>query len=164
MMSKDKSKAVIIWESWGKIVLLIAGALILAGVTLAITEANNIYKGSNTFALLVFVAYIVLLLIVNTVIKKTLYVKKRAVVLSEISAEQLTMIISLLGGRDNILGVESCLTRLRIKIKDTDEVDTSNAWKESGAQGVIIKDDSVQAIFGEKTEALNLELIKKLNL
>ncbi|HAX73190.1 MAG TPA: hypothetical protein DCY20_06665 [Firmicutes bacterium] len=166
-MSQNKSKTTTLWENWGKIALLIAGALVLTGITLAFTNANDIYKGSALFAILVLAAYALVIVGINFIIKKargTSPSAKTKAVVREIPNEQLMTIIQLLGGRDNIVGVEACMTRLRVKIKDTDEVDTSNAWKENGAQGLIIKEDSVQAIFGAQTESLESALKTELNL
>mgnify|MGYP002229749237 FL=1 len=55
-------------------------------------------------------------------------------------------IISLLGGRDNIVLVDACMTRLRVTVKDVDKVAGLPQWKAEGAMGLIKKDGGIQAI------------------
>lgn len=46
-------------------------------------------------------------------------------------------IIALLGGRDNIILVDACMTRLRVTVKDADKVADADAWKKEGAMGLV---------------------------
>ena len=63
-------------------------------------------------------------------------------------------IISLLGGRDNIVLVDACMTRLRVTVKDVDKVAGLPQWKAEGAMGLIKKDGGIQAIYGPKADVL----------
>ncbi|MGL4452749.1 MAG: PTS transporter subunit IIBC [Sarcina sp.] len=65
-----------------------------------------------------------------------------------------TNAIELLGGRDNIVDVDACMTRLRVTVKDLSLVKDDKAWKENGALGLILKDKGVQAIYGPKADVL----------
>ena len=46
---------------------------------------------------------------------------------------QAERIIALLGGRENIVLVDACMTRLRVTVKDVDKVAELPAWKAEGA-------------------------------
>lgn len=75
--------------------------------------------------------------------------------LEKIEGDQQVMnIIKLLGGRENIVDVDACMTRLRVTVKDTDRVGVQDEWKQNGALGLIIKDKGVQAIYGPKADVL----------
>ena len=63
-------------------------------------------------------------------------------------------IIRMLGGRENILDVDACMTRLRITVKNAGEVAGEKDWKTNGAIGIIVKDQGVQAIYGPKADVL----------
>ena len=67
---------------------------------------------------------------------------------------QVTEIIKLLGGRENIVDVDACMTRLRVTVNDTSKVGTQEEWKQNGALGLIIKDKGVQAIYGPKADVI----------
>ena len=74
---------------------------------------------------------------------------------ASVSADgQVTEIIRLLGGKENILDVDACMTRLRVTVKDTTKVGTQDEWKQNGALGLILKDKGVQAIYGTKADVL----------
>lgn len=62
--------------------------------------------------------------------------------------------IELLGGKENIIDVDACMTRLRVTVKDLSLVADDKAWKENGALGLILKDKGVQAIYGPKADIL----------
>ena len=63
-------------------------------------------------------------------------------------------IIFLLGGAENIVDVDACMTRLRVSVKDSSKVGTQDEWKQNGALGLVLKDTSVQAIYGPKADVL----------
>ena len=67
-------------------------------------------------------------------------------------------IISLLGGRDNIVLVDACMTRLRVTVKDVDKVAGLPQWKAEGAMGLIKKDGGIQAIYGPKADVLKSDI------
>ena len=73
-------------------------------------------------------------------------------------AEQL---IAAFGGRENLVSVDACITRLRMEVADTAKVD-SERLKALGAAGVIEVGTSVQAVFGTQAEALKNEIIDVL--
>ena len=72
---------------------------------------------------------------------------------------QAERIITLLGGRENIVLVDACMTRLRVTVKDADVVGDKNMWKKTGSIGLIIKDCGVQAIYGPKADILKCKII-----
>ncbi|MBQ2957034.1 MAG: PTS transporter subunit EIIC [Clostridia bacterium] len=76
---------------------------------------------------------------------------------------QAERIISLLGGRDNIILVDACMTRLRISVKDTDRVADMAEWKKEGAMGLMKKDGGVQAVYGPKADVLKSDINDLLN-
>ncbi len=71
---------------------------------------------------------------------------------------QAERIISLLGGRENIVFVDACMTRLRVTVKDADKVAELGEWKKEGALGLVKKDDGVQAIYGPKADVLKSDI------
>ncbi|WP_294358448.1 PTS transporter subunit IIBC [uncultured Clostridium sp.] len=68
--------------------------------------------------------------------------------------EQCIKIIELLGGKENIVDVDACMTRLRVTVKDPSIVGDEKAWKACGALGLVLKDKGVQAIYGPKADVL----------
>lgn len=73
-------------------------------------------------------------------------------------------IILLLGGAENILDVDACMTRLRVTVKNADNVSDQPNWKATGALGLIIKDNGIQAIYGPKADVLKSEIQDILGL
>lgn len=71
---------------------------------------------------------------------------------------QTERIIGLLGGRDNIVLVDACMTRLRVTVKDLDKVAELQAWKAEGAMGLIKKDGGIQAVYGPKADVLKSDI------
>lgn len=71
---------------------------------------------------------------------------------------QAERIIALLGGRDNIVLVDACMTRLRVTVKDVDKVAELPQWKAEGAMGLIKKDGGIQAIYGPKADVLKSDI------
>lgn len=74
------------------------------------------------------------------------------------NAGQAERIIGLLGGRDNIVLVDACMTRLRVTVKDIDKVKEQVDWKAEGALGLIKKGDGVQAVYGPKADVLKSDI------
>ena len=73
-------------------------------------------------------------------------------------AEQL---IAAFGGRENLVNVDACITRLRMDVADTSRVD-HDRLKALGAAGVIEVGTSVQAVFGTQAEALKNDILDVL--
>ena len=71
---------------------------------------------------------------------------------------QAERIITLLGGRENIVLVDACMTRLRVTVKDLDKVAELSSWKAEGALGLIKKDNGIQAIYGPKADVLKSDI------
>ena len=67
-------------------------------------------------------------------------------------------IIALLGGRENIVLVDACMTRLRVTVKDASKVAGEADWKAEGALGLVMKDTGIQAIYGPKADVLKSDI------
>lgn len=67
-------------------------------------------------------------------------------------------IIALLGGRENIVLVDACMTRLRVTVKDPEKVADVDGWKAEGALGLVKKDNGIQAIYGPKADVLKSDI------
>lgn len=74
-------------------------------------------------------------------------------------ARQLVMAF---GGKDNILALDSCITRLRVEVRDS-EVCDSKKLKLLGASGVVKIGTGVQAIFGTQSENLKTDIEEYLS-
>lgn len=62
--------------------------------------------------------------------------------------------IGALGGSDNFKGIDACITRLRLNVKDAGTVDDA-ACKRLGASGIVrLNKQSIQVIVGAKAESL----------
>ncbi len=62
-------------------------------------------------------------------------------------------IVDGLGGVDNILDIEPCITRLRTEVRDPSLVDES-ALKAAGAHGVLRSGQVVQVVVGPEADTL----------
>ncbi len=71
---------------------------------------------------------------------------------------QAERIITLLGGRDNIVLVDACMTRLRVTVKDIEKVEELAAWKAEGALGLLKKENGVQAVYGPKADVIKSDI------
>jgi len=69
-------------------------------------------------------------------------------------AEQL---IAAFGGRENLVNVDACITRLRMEVADKAAVDKARL-KALGAAGVIEVGNNVQAVFGTQAEVLKNDI------
>ena len=74
------------------------------------------------------------------------------------SGSQAERIIALLGGRENIVLVDACMTRLRVTVNDLDKVAELPEWKKEGALGLIKKDQGIQAVYGPKADVLKSDI------
>lgn len=74
---------------------------------------------------------------------------------------QAEKILKALGGPDNILDIEPCITRLRVELEDGDVVDEA-LLKEAGAHGVMRMGDIVQVVVGPNADTI-AEDIKDLS-
>jgi len=62
-------------------------------------------------------------------------------------------ILAALGGADNIVEIEPCITRLRTEVTDASLVDEA-ALKAAGAHGVITAGTVVQVVVGPEADNL----------
>ncbi|MGM9959781.1 MAG: PTS transporter subunit IIBC [Allobaculum sp.] len=67
-------------------------------------------------------------------------------------------IIVLLGGKENIVDVDACMTRLRVTVKDPEKVADLEDWKKEGAMGLVKKDRGIQAVYGPKADVLKSDI------
>lgn len=67
-------------------------------------------------------------------------------------------IIGLLGGKENIVLVDACMTRLRVTVKNPSLVADDTAWKKEGALGLVKKGEGVQAVYGPKADVLKSDI------
>jgi PTS system N-acetylglucosamine-specific IIB component len=58
-----------------------------------------------------------------------------------------------LGGAENIVEIEGCITRLRTEVRDGARVDET-ALKASGAHGVLVSGNVVQVVVGPEADSL----------
>ena len=66
--------------------------------------------------------------------------------------ELAVLVLNALGGKENIVSVDACITRLRVEVKDTGKVNDGEL-KRLGASGVLkVGKNGVQAIFGAKAQ------------
>ncbi len=68
-----------------------------------------------------------------------------------------SMITEGLGGKDNIVSLDCCATRLRVSVKDGGLVNDS-LLRASGAGGVIKKGGGVQVVYGPRVSVIKSEL------
>lgn len=62
-------------------------------------------------------------------------------------------IVAGLGGLDNIVEIEPCITRLRTEVEDASLVDEA-ALKAAGAYGVVISGTVIQVVVGPEADTL----------
>ncbi len=72
-------------------------------------------------------------------------------------------IIEGLGGRENILTVNNCFTRLRVEVKDVDKLDEAkiNKFKNSG---IVKKGNNIQIIIGMKVQSVREDVCQALGI
>lgn len=67
-------------------------------------------------------------------------------------------IIGLLGGRENIVFVDACMTRLRVTVKNPELVADADKWKAEGALGLVKKGEGIQAVYGPEADILKSDI------
>ena len=72
-------------------------------------------------------------------------------------AEKAPAVLAALGGEENIVSVDACITRLRVEVKDKAKVN-KDELKSLGAAGVMEVGNGIQAIFGAKADAYKNEI------
>ena len=74
------------------------------------------------------------------------------------------VIVEALGGKDNILKVTNCYTRLRTELADPDKVQDDVLKNQTGASAVIHKGKNVQVVYGLKVNAVRKAVDAELGL
>jgi PTS system N-acetylglucosamine-specific IIB component len=70
------------------------------------------------------------------------------------NAEQ---ILAALGGADNIIEIEPCITRLRAEVDDPSQVN-EGALKAAGAHGVIKAGSAIQVVVGPDADTIAADI------
>ncbi|MED4014744.1 glucose-specific PTS transporter subunit IIBC [Sutcliffiella cohnii] len=71
-------------------------------------------------------------------------------------------VLKALGGESNLTSLDACITRLRVSVKDVNQVD-KNQLKKLGASGVMQIDKNIQAIFGPRSEIIKGQIQDIIN-
>lgn len=66
-------------------------------------------------------------------------------------------ILSALGGQENIVHLDACITRLRVEVKDKGNV-SKDRLKKLGASGVLEVGNNIQAIFGTRSDTIKTQI------
>ncbi|MCI2255025.1 glucose-specific PTS transporter subunit IIBC [Domibacillus sp. PGB-M46] len=66
-------------------------------------------------------------------------------------------ILDAMGGKENIVNLDACITRLRVSVNDIGNVDKKRL-KQLGAAGVLEVGNNIQAIFGPKSDGLRHQM------
>ncbi|MBT2730762.1 PTS transporter subunit IIABC [Bacillus sp. ISL-75] len=69
------------------------------------------------------------------------------------SGDLATNILDAMGGKENIAHLDACITRLRVSVNDSKNVDKAQL-KKLGAAGVLEVGNNIQAIFGPRSETI----------
>lgn len=77
--------------------------------------------------------------------------------------EKAPAVLAALGGEENIVSVDACITRLRVEVKDKASVN-KDQLKSLGAAGVVEVGNGIQAIFGAKADAYKNEIKNILDI
>ena len=73
------------------------------------------------------------------------------------------VMLDALGGKENIVNLDNCITRLRLVLKDSSIIDVE-AIKNAGAVNVVkLNDTNVQVIIGTKVQVLKKQMLKIMN-
>ncbi len=83
-----------------------------------------------------------------------LYTRKDVTAAKE---DKSALILEGLGGKDNLVNVDCCATRLRVTVKDSSKVNDT-LLKESGASGIIKSGSGVQVIYGPRVTVIKSNL------
>ncbi|MGF1868828.1 glucose-specific PTS transporter subunit IIBC [Photobacterium indicum] len=62
-----------------------------------------------------------------------------------------------MGGKENIINLDACITRLRVQLKDIDNANIPRI-KQLGAIDVLVIGDNLQAIFGTQSDNIKTEM------
>lgn len=71
-------------------------------------------------------------------------------------------VLQALGGKENLVDVDACITRLRVSVKNIGSVD-QDKLKKLGAAGVMVIGDNLQVVFGPKSDSIKTQIIDIIN-
>ena len=74
------------------------------------------------------------------------------------------LIVTALGGKDNILKVTNCYTRLRTELANPDLVDEDTLKNRTGATAIVRKGKNVQVVYGLKVNAVRKAVDEELGI
>jgi PTS system N-acetylglucosamine-specific IIB component len=74
-----------------------------------------------------------------------------------VAADKAGAILAALGGGDNVVEIEPCITRLRCEIQDDTKVDEP-ALKAAGVHGVLRQGSVVQVVVGPEADTLAADI------
>ncbi|PPI86834.1 PTS glucose transporter subunit IIBC [Candidatus Pantoea edessiphila] len=77
--------------------------------------------------------------------------------LSLTNRETARKLIIAFGGKNNITSLDACITRLRVKVLDTDKVNREEL-ENLGARGVLVSGCGIQVIFGTKSGNIKTDI------
>jgi PTS system N-acetylglucosamine-specific IIC component len=81
----------------------------------------------------------------------------------EVCSNEAQAFIDALGGRENIISTDACITRLRMQVKNSKDLD-EEAFKKLGAKGVIKPNaTTIQVVLGTKAEGVAENIKNNLN-
>lgn len=66
-------------------------------------------------------------------------------------------ILTALGGKENIVHLDACITRLRVEVKEKGQV-SKDRLKKLGASGVLEVGNNIQAIFGTRSDTIKSQI------
>jgi PTS system N-acetylglucosamine-specific IIB component len=69
------------------------------------------------------------------------------------SSSKAEQILAGLGGADNVVEIEACITRLRTEVEDASRVDEA-ALRAAGAHGVVRAGTVIQVVVGPEADTL----------
>lgn len=87
------------------------------------------------------------------------YKNKKA---SGVSDERAVVFLEALGGKENIVDVTNCATRLRISVNNPDKIKDPSVFKAAGAHGLVKNGKAVQIIVGLSVPTVREEFEKLL--
>jgi len=156
---------------------------LLTGLALALAQMLNIHAGFGFSAglidylinyklatnperliplglLFAFIYFIVSYYMIK-IFKLTIFTEEGVIDSIQAKDDESLAFINALGGKDNILDTDACITRLRMRVKDNSHL-TDDVFIALGAKGVIRPDKhSIQIVLGTKAESV-AEKIKSL--
>ena len=71
------------------------------------------------------------------------------------------IIVAALGGKENIIKVDNCFTRLRLIVADSSKIDQQEL-KNNGANGVVVLDKNIQVVYGLTVTKMRKAVDKEL--